>query len=287
MRRALRRGHGLPFLAVLAWLSGGSLAQETCPRAGDVSARVISVNERLDLTLDDGRQLKIAGADPPRPTPDDPALDIRARDQLAGWLGGRTIAFRVARAGQDRWGRLAAFVYGPDPQNGDGQGAPELSVAEALIDAGLARYDPGLAAQGCRGLFLAAEAEARAAKLGLWADPYYAVLDPGAPGSFAERAGSMVILAGKVTSAAGRRPRVIFYVGPSLGPRSGIAVTMLARTGEQFEAAYAAAQRLAGKTVRVRGLLDTRFGPRLEIRSLDAVELLGAEQGSASSRSEP
>jgi len=42
-------------------------------------------------------------------------------------------------------------------------GGGEIGVAEAILDAGLARYRPDAAAHPCRDLLLAAEAEARAA----------------------------------------------------------------------------------------------------------------------------
>jgi hypothetical protein len=57
-------------------------------------------------------------------------------------------------------------------------GGGEIGVAEAILDAGLARYRPDAAAHPCRDLLLAAEAEARAGKTGLWADPFYEVLAP-------------------------------------------------------------------------------------------------------------
>ena len=65
---------------------GVQAADGLCPNEGGARGRVASVNERLELILEDGNRLKIAGVDPPRPTPGDPELDIRARDRLAQWL---------------------------------------------------------------------------------------------------------------------------------------------------------------------------------------------------------
>ena len=62
---------------------------------------------------------------------------------------------------------------------GDGDGG----VAVAVLAAGLGRYFAEPAAHQCRDALLAAEATARHAKLGLWADPYYGVL------AFDERGG--------------------------------------------------------------------------------------------------
>jgi hypothetical protein len=150
-----------------------------------------------------------------------------------------------------------------------------LPVGEALIDAGLARYEPSVAALPCRSVLLAAEAGARASGLGLWADPYYAIIAAADRPSFAEKAGSSVIVEGRITGIASRRPRITLYFGPRQG--GDFSVTILPRNSKTFEAAYSSLAGLTGQTVRVRGLLDTRFGPQIEISDPDEVE--AARQG--------
>ena len=77
------------------------------------TGRVKFVNERLELTLEDGRLLKVAGLDPPRPTPDDPDLDAESGVKLSAWVVGKEIAFRLLETRPDRWGRLDAEVFAP------------------------------------------------------------------------------------------------------------------------------------------------------------------------------
>ena len=95
----------------------GQAADGLCPDEGSHRGRVAAVNERLELTLEGGIRLKIAGVDPPRPTPGDPDLDVRTRDRLAQWLlgNGSWKTYSSARLMQDldRWGRLPAFVFAP------------------------------------------------------------------------------------------------------------------------------------------------------------------------------
>jgi hypothetical protein len=184
--------------------AGAPGLQKACPGApalGDHAVgagRVSAVNERLELTLDDGRLLRITGLDPPRPTPDGPDLDVDSSLKLAGWLVGKDIVFRLDEARPDRWGRLAAQVFAP----AGASPSPLLAVAPAALDAGLARFEPGPAAHPCRAALLAAEAAARAAALGLWADPYYAVIPSGDHGAFPEKAGTSIIVEGRVTGVA-------------------------------------------------------------------------------------
>lgn len=276
-------------LCLAIYLSGGVAAlapassllamDGLCPGEGGSSGQVVAVDERLELTLETGIRLKIAGVDPPRPTPGDPDLGVRARARLAQWLVGQKVLFRPLEPGPDRWGRIAAFVFAAAPEPAVGPGPARLSVGETLIDAGLARYEPSAAARPCRTAFLAAEAGARASGLGLWADPYYAIIAADDRLAFAEKAGSSVIVEGRITAIASRRPRITLYFGPRKG--WDFSVTILPRNRKTFETAYSSLAALTGQTVRVRGLLDTRFGPQIEILDPDELEPAGHGQDPA------
>ncbi len=67
------------------------------------------------------------------------------------------------------------------------------------------------------------------------------------------------------------------------GPRPGwdFSVSYFPRPSKTFEAAYASLSGLTGQTVRVRGLLDTRFGLQIEIRDPDEIETIGQGQDAA------
>jgi hypothetical protein len=173
-------------------------------------------------------------------------------------------------------GARPAFVFAAAPGQANGPEKASLPVGEALIDAGLARYEPSAAAHPCRASLLAAEAGARAAGLGLWADPYYAVIAAADRPSFAEKTGTAVIVEGRITSIADQRPRIMLYFGPRQG--WDFSVTVLPRNSKAFDAAYAALVALAGRAVRVRGLLDTRFGPQIELSNPDDIEMIGQEE---------
>jgi len=142
-------------------------ADTACPDSATSRAAVATIDERLEITLKDGRTLRLAGLEPPRPTPDAPDFDATARDALKA-RSGAEIGF-VPQAGQpDRWGRIPAFVFF-DPS---APGTPPVSAAQFLLAGGFAGFMPELAARPCRTVFLAAEGAARKAKLGLWRDPF-------------------------------------------------------------------------------------------------------------------
>ncbi|WGJ12993.1 hypothetical protein QEV83_09625 [Methylocapsa sp. D3K7] len=246
-----------------------------CPNSGNRRGKVASVNERLELTLTDRIRLKIAGVEPPHPTPENSELDILSRDRLAQWLVGQDIAFQPIEPGLDRWGRLPAFVFAPRQDVSERQDDPLLPVGEALLDAGLARYEPGPATHACKASLLAAEAAARGAALGLWADPYYAVIAATDHPSFAEKFGTAVIVEGRITAIADRRPRIMLYFGPR--PGWDFSAAVFQQSGKAFEESYASIAAFNGRNVRVRGLLDGRFGPQIEISDPDEIEVIESQ----------
>ena len=269
---------------VCAYTAAAQDGRAIAPAPDDHSAassRVKSVNERLELALEDGRLLKLAGLDPPRPTPDNPEIDIDSSAKLAAWLAGKDIAFRLLSARPDRWGRFAAQVFA----SLGGSAAPAQPVAQAALTAGLARFEPDVAARPCRAVLLAAEATARAGALGLWADPYYAVIAADDHDSFAEKAGTSVIVEGRVFGVEHGPFRATLLFGQRWG--RDFSVTILQRNLKIFGAAGLDLDSFKGRTIRVRGLLDMRFGPQVEVSSPEEIEAITQATDEAGSKSAP
>jgi hypothetical protein len=145
----------------------------------------------------------------------------------------------------------------------------EIGIAEAILDAGLARYRPDAAVHPCRDLLLAAEADARAGKIGLWADPYYAVLPGADRAAFADARSGMVLVEGVAASLGETAVRFYLNFGAS---RGDFAITLPKRAANGLEKAGMKVQDLVGKRLRVRGLLDKTFGPQIELSDPDGLE---------------
>ena len=255
-------------LPVLADPARASAQSETaCPQAGTSRAAVANIDERLEITLTDGRTLRLAGLEPPRPTPNAPDFDTAARDALRLRAGGE-IAFVPLAQKPDRWGRIPAFVFFDAPT----PGAPPISAANVLLAGGFARYMPEPEARPCRTALLAAEAAARAAKLGLWRDPFYAIIAATDRDAFAERAATNVIVEGRLVAVDQGPLRTNLQFAPRR--ERAFSVTILKRHIKIFEQAGYDFHALIGRMLRVRGLLDLRFGPQIEISSADEIELI-------------
>ncbi|MGB8276509.1 MAG: thermonuclease family protein [Methylovirgula sp.] len=270
-----------PASATSAAPAAAPAATSTCPTAGTQSAKVAKVDERLDIILQDGRSLHLAGLDPPQPTPDAPDFPARASDALAAMVGGG-ISFLPLAPTPDRWGRIPAFVFLP-PRT---QGAPPEAAADFLLAQGFARFMPTQEAHPCRAAFLAAEEKARRAKLGLWRDPYYAIIEATNRAAFADKAATNVIVQGRLVDVTSTGVRTSLQFAPRRD--RGFSVTILQRNVAIFDRSGLDFRALIGRILRVRGLLDLRFGPHIEISSDDDIELItdGQKQGGTARQSE-
>lgn len=262
----------LALASALASTAGGDAsAASACPSQGTLSGIVDRVNERLDIVLKDGRILHLAGLDPPQPTPDAPDFPARARDALAAEFSGGKITYLPLSPTPDRWNRSPAFVFLAGRAR-----AASASAASFLLAHGFARFMPVPEAHACRTLFLAAESEARTAKLGLWRDPYYAILAATNRAAFAERAATNVIVEGRLADVTSNRYRMTLDFAPRR--ERALTVTILQRNVAIFDRSGLGFRALIGRTLRIRGLLDLRFGPQIEIASADDVELITDKQ---------
>lgn len=260
------------FVAAFVVAMACATSLSACPDDHPIEARIASVDERLDLQLEDGRLLQIAGLEPPRASPAAPDRPESARARLAEWLVGLPVAFRPLSANPDRWGRLPVRLLADSP--GAEPDAARLDVAVAILDAGMARFRPAPLLGDCRTALLAAEARARRARLGLWTDPVHAIVSATDRAALASRAAAEIIVEGRIARVGETRFRTYLNFGPIRG--QDFAVTILKRNRATFDKVGIPLHALAGRSIRVRGLLETRFGPQIEIASPAEMEILDA-----------
>ncbi len=114
----------------------------------------------------------------------------------------------------------------------------------------------GSAAAACAAELLKRENAARAAKLGLWADPYYDVLDAETPADVLAQKGRFALVEGKVVSV--RESGATIYVNFGRRWSEDFTVTVLKRNERNFAAAGLDLSGLAGRRVLVRGFVEAR-----------------------------
>jgi nuclease-like protein len=250
-------------LACLA-IGAAAGAQADCGTPSG-TGRVVAVDERLDIALQDGRLVRLAGLEGFSPTRVSPETAGAARRFLTEYLLGHEVELKLLASGTDRWGRALVDLFLPESSGGAGS-----SVAMALLSAGYARVRPEFEARDCAAARLAVEDGARRAGLGLWSEPDYAVIQSSDAAALRSRDGQFVVIEGRVRRVGFGRSRLYLDLVPRDGPTIVVARKLestLVRGGRPVD-------MLAGQTIRARGALDDRIGPRIEINEPAMIEIV-------------
>ena len=280
LRFSCRGGVGGELLALVvsgllvsaaARAQGPPPAPETgpCSLAAAEPATIAGISDDFDLQLSDGRRATLAGVAFPQAKG---AQRDAALTRLIAWLDGAQVFVETLAAAPDRWGRLPVQVIAA---SSDAPGAPLVSVGEAMIGEGLARYRPDRAGAACAKRYLGAETGPRAHRDGVWAqDPE--IDASGASSATLEalaRKKGMTVLSGRVTSIGETTAALFLNFGKNRGRDASVVISR--KNLPIFLARGWIPRSLLGRRIRVRGLIETNNGPRIEISSPAEIELLG------------
>lgn len=255
-------------LVPLSSLTSGVAADAECHRPGSEHRHVVRVIDGETLLLDDGRQVRLAGALAPN------VLDITtevgswppadaARAALAGVVEGKAVALAAAGGGPDRHKRISAHVHVRDTA---------VWVQGWMLRQGHARayaLDPS---EPCLAELLAAESEARTSRRGVWGHAAYQILAAATPAALERARNTFQIVEG--TARKPRRSGGRLYINFRPYRRRGFAVS-LPESIERREGRVLSV--LAGKRLRVRGWITGRTGPLIEILHPALIEIVGEE----------
>lgn len=231
---------------VLLSLVAGSWGRAGMPG----TPRVEAVLSGLDLRLEDGRTLRLAGIRTPK------AVEGPARDALTVLVLDQRIRLFPEHPPIDRWGRLVAEV-----ERTDGR-----SLQGALLERGLAVVEPGPEFSDPEHLF-AAERVARAAGQGVWSTGLVLPADP------ARLQPGFAIVRGDVRQLA--RTRSAAYLNFDEPWWSDFTLKVgTAAIERAFEAAGWPLEALVGRTVEVRGFIVEAGGPLIELFQPDQLEVV-------------
>lgn len=251
-----------------------------------------------DSFLYEGEEVRLADVLAPsnaeRPEP----FANEAKAVLDSLLVSRTLVVEDVMA-TDRWGRRTAkvsFRGGAEgaepgiqstnesgfrvprddarPRNDAEPATSERTIQEILVAAGAVRVRPEGDDHAFIERLLAIEAEARAAKRGLWGEWRYRVFDAenadGAVGAFN-------LVDGTVLTAVSRSGRLYLNFGADY--RTDFTATAKPSAARKWAKSGTDLASLAGARLRVRGYVSRINGPSIEITHVRQVEVLAAPAG--------
>jgi len=253
LRGAAWRPASVVSLQLLACIGRADAADCVLERQGE--GRVATIVDARSFRLDDGREIRLAGIE--RTGTD--------RAALSALVEGREVILHGEDDTPDRYGRQVAFVF---------VAGLEHSVQIELLRRGEAMISSDTAEKNCAAALAAAEQTARNAKLGIWAETA-AIKNTESPGDILAAIGHFTVVEGKVLSVwqAGSTT----YLNFGRNWTRDFAATIPRRFIPAFEGAGLGPKSLENKRIRVRGVVSSRGGPRIEVLRVGQIEVLGGK----------
>jgi endonuclease YncB( thermonuclease family) len=255
-------------LALLTWCGTSARADDAkgitiggCKFSSLGTGVVSAVIDARAVVLDGAREVRLAAIEIAAAPRDEPA-----RQTLDGLIGQTVVLRGTAPAAADRYGRIQAHLF-------VGAAPAERWLQSELIERGDARVAARAGDRACAGELFGRERKARDAKLGLWAEPVYAIRSAEDPAAIAAERGRFAIVEGKVLTV--RESGGTIYVNFGKRWTQDFTVTVLKRNERSFAGAGVEPKRLEGLRVRVRGYVEERGGPWIEAVRPEQIEIVG------------
>ena len=239
-------------VTVLSALLCNIAAEETCKGAPMGAGAVAAVRDGRTILLTDGREVRLAGIE----------VDDEARAALQSLVGERRLWLEQLGPERDRYGRLFALVY-PDDLG--------PSFQQTMLEQGHARVSSRVGDRACTDALLRAERAARAARRGIWSDPNFAPLRSQDTGRITAARGEFTLVEGKVLSV--RESGATIYLNFGRRWTRDFTVTIPKRLRREFAAAGIDPKQLEGRPVRIRGWVEQRTGPVVDVVVPEQIEL--------------
>lgn len=267
--------------AVLAGISpclarGAKPAAMAAPRPTSACAlepgplrAVAGIIDAETIKLDDGTEVRLSGALAPRPP--DQALDVsfwppavEAKAALEQLVVGKSVELAFSGRRTDRYGRTLAHVFVDIA-------GERVWVQAQMLSTGHARayvLGDGVA---CAAEMIAHEALARAAGLGLWRHAAYQTRAAGRTAELMRLRSTYQIVEGEIVAAVQTKALLLLHFGPDKSRDFTIALKPQQR--RQLEQLGVLPTELAGRRLAVRGWIERRQGPAIEIVDVHQIEM--------------
>ncbi|MGH6816258.1 MAG: thermonuclease family protein [Hyphomicrobiaceae bacterium] len=265
-------------LILAAWLAAqpaGTANGRSCRLEPGERQAVVRVIDGETLALDDGSEVRLIGALSPR-SPDSGANatvwppEREATAELERLVLGRSVDLAFAGRRRDRYGRILAHVFADT-------GAGRVWVQGHMLAAGRARAYALPESAACYEELLAYERQARTTNAGLWSHAAYRIRSALHTRELLRLRSTYQIVEGRIAHIADIRGHVYLNFGSNwredftAGVKSAVRRTVFAGGRDP--------KTLEGRQVRIRGWIDRRNGPAIDVVHPGQIEVLSGEEG--------
>lgn len=258
MARPISRGTAW-ILAISALACATNAAAADCLLEPQGEGRVAAIIDWRSFRLEDGREVRLAGIE--RAAPGQAAGSAA----LAAIVAGRDVTLHGDDDSPDRYGRQPAFVFVAGLNH---------SVQSTLLRRGEALVSPEITDKNCATALIAFERAARDSRLGIWAEAA-AIKNAESPDDILAAIGQFAVVEGRVLSV--RQAGAFTYLNFGRSWTRGFAATIPRRITPAFESAGLGPKSLENRWIRVRGVVSSQGGPRIELARIGQVEVLGGK----------
>jgi endonuclease YncB( thermonuclease family) len=257
-----------PIIAMAGWLTlcaalpmaDRAALAEGCLFEPQGEGRVVEILDGRSFRLADGREIRLAGIESAGDETTKPAR-VAA---LAALIKGQDVTLLWPDDRPDRYGRQSAIVM---------LGSTETPVQGLLLRQGDALVSTEIVDKDCATELGEAEAEARHAKKGVWTDPAV-IKNAESSGNIVSAIGQFVVVEGMILSV--RQLGTTTYLNFGRSWTHGFAAIIPGRTRPALETAGILLKSLENRRIRVRGFVEARPGPRIDVLRAGQIEILGS-----------
>ncbi len=246
----------------------------TCQLDPGTSHTVARVIDGETIVLDDGREVRLIGALAPRAGDTAAASGTWPAEKSAiAFLSQQIIGERVQLAfgdgpRTDRYGRLLAHVF-------MGSGANRQWVQGELLAAGWARAYTLSGATACADELLVHERVARLGAIGLWGFESYRTLAASRPSQVMKRRNHFERVSGQISTVARTASGVYLNFGRDW--KTDFTIVVGKDTLKREPDFASRLETLANQSVTVRGWIERRNGPMIEVFHSSQLEVSPAQ----------
>jgi len=262
-------------IAPVALVLSADLARAGCDLKDAGNATIVEILNTESLLLEDGRAIRLVGTLSPRTgTRWAQAMGLESKivAALEARLLGKEVRLRIGSRERDRYGRLMTHVF-------VGDGDDPVWVQEALVREGLATVYSFSDNRECVRELQAVERAAREAGAGFWEQGVFRVRDATDLDSLDGLAYSFQIVEGRVQDVAESRGRIYLNFGEDW--RTDFTATVAPSDRDSFNGSGIELPDLEGRTVRVRGWVERRNGPMIDVTHPEQIELIAPGDSAA------